>query len=226
MKSTLTTMKYKFLYNSPDELPISKYLYIQELCAKDLGNWKTNIEILSIYTGISIDELLQRQTAEIQALIAELNSKLAQKKTDVRWSKPSSIVLNGHKYTINYGIDKLNVAQYIDFQTYLTKDNTANNLHRVLSVFLIPKGHKYNEDYDMLEVQNDIYEHMPIKLASDICFFMKKQSLISIKANLMYFKWVLKIMKWKEKNPEQKQRLQEMIIQTKNLKNNLIQLLS
>ena len=52
---------------------------------------------------------------------------------------------------------KLTTAQYIDFQSY-SKDSDYS---KMLSVFLVPKGKKYGEGYDALEVINDV-STMPV----------------------------------------------------------------
>jgi hypothetical protein len=40
----------------------------------------------------------------------------------------------------------------------------------MLSVFLIPEGHKYNDGYDMLQVINDIND-LPVTVVNDAAFF-------------------------------------------------------
>ena len=45
------------------------------------------------------------------------------------------------------------MAEYIDFQRTIIKKNYLENLPALLSIFIIPKGHKYNDDYDILELR-------------------------------------------------------------------------
>jgi hypothetical protein len=44
----------------------------------------------------------------------------------------------------------------------------------MLSVFVIPADHKYNDGYDMLQVMNDIND-LPIPVVSSIAFFFGRQ---------------------------------------------------
>lgn len=82
--------------------------------------------------------------------------------------------LNGTKYSANFDITKINGAQFIDFRNY-----SANGakLEDILSVCLIPKGHKYNDGYDILKVKEDTLK-MKITDAYTIGFFFLLQSLI------------------------------------------------
>ena len=59
---------------------------------------------------------------------------------------PKKININGQVYKVNYNIGKLNMAQYIDFQQTIIKKNYLENLPALLSIFIIPNGHKYNDD--------------------------------------------------------------------------------
>ena len=43
-----------------------------------------------------------------------------------------------------------------------------------MSVFIIPKGHKYNDGYDMLQVIDDI-KSIPIPIVNSLSFFFSRQ---------------------------------------------------
>lgn len=83
---------------------------------------------------------------------------------------PKKIELSGRKYFIDCLLGNITTAQYVDFQNYLKTDDTA----RILSCFVIPEGHKYNDGYDMEEVVKDI-KTMPIPAAMSIAFFFGRQ---------------------------------------------------
>jgi len=55
---------------------------------------------------------------------------------------------------------KLETCQYIDFKTYAADPD--NHLVELLSVILVPKGHRYNEGYDILEIQQSIRDGMTV----------------------------------------------------------------
>lgn len=65
--------------------------------------------------------------------------------------------INGKQYVLTMNFHKLTTAQYIDFQSYTKSEDYS----QMLSVFLIPKGKKYGEGYDVFETQQDL-KQMPV----------------------------------------------------------------
>lgn len=104
--------------------------------------------------------------------------------------------LNGRKYYIASKIDKLTTAQYIDF-TNLAKE-VNKNMVKILGVFLIPEGHKYNDGYDIDEVYRDIEEGMNAVEGNAVIFFIVKQSRDYMKL-LVYYSalQIMRTRKWK-----------------------------
>ena len=91
-------------------------------------------------------------------------------------------IINGKKYKLLKKVNDITAAQFIDYQLYMQKFH----IEQVLSIFLIPvkgknifgkyKYHKYNEGYDIIELQNDIYNHMKQVDANSIVDFFLKSS--------------------------------------------------
>ena len=80
------------------------------------------------------------------------------------------IKVNGRSYYFDGLLGKITTAQYIDFQNY-QKDNDEQ---KSFSVFIIPKGHKYNDGYDMEQVFNDILD-IPVPVLFSASFFFIRQ---------------------------------------------------
>jgi hypothetical protein len=103
--------------------------------------------------------------------------------------------INGKMYKTLKDITKMTAAQFIDFQTYMVD----NELHKILSIFLIPSVEvkqskldkllnrpikydykKYGIDYSIDEVQSDILNHFTIGKAHtlSVFFLMKSNDLL------------------------------------------------
>ena len=80
------------------------------------------------------------------------------------------IKVNGREYYFDGMLGKITTAQYIDFQNY----QKNNDEQKVFSVFIIPKGHKYNDGYDMEQVFNDILD-IPVPVLFSASFFFSRQ---------------------------------------------------
>lgn len=61
--------------------------------------------------------------------------------------------INGTDYELDITPADMTTAQFIDAQNYI-KD--ASPIENLLSVYLIPKGKKYAEDYDIEKVKKDV----------------------------------------------------------------------
>lgn len=153
------------------------------------------ISLASILSGKSEEEILTSPLAEVQpyfAQVQELNSppKRGRLKKNYKVGKWDLTVTDAVK---------LNVAQWIDFQTF-AKD-MVSNMVKMLSVVLIPKGKNYNEDYDMSELQSALGE-MKIPDAMAVCFFFQRRWLKSMRTTLT----CLVGMGYRKKNKELMQR--------------------
>ena len=82
-----------------------------------------------------------------------------------------TVKVNDRKYEIDAVLGHISTAQYIDFINYSKQEN---KFAEMLSVFFIPKGHKYNDGYDMSQVIEDMYE-LPIDIVHSESFFFSKQ---------------------------------------------------
>ena len=80
------------------------------------------------------------------------------------------IKVNGREYYFDGLLGKITTAQYIDFQNY----QKNNDEQKSFSVFIIPKGHKYNDGYDMEQVFNDILD-IPVPILFSASFFFSRQ---------------------------------------------------
>lgn len=81
--------------------------------------------------------------------------------------------INGTVYNSNFNLTILTAAQFIDYQNYLKEEN--KDIAKILSVFFIPQGHKYNDGYDMAKVQKDIRTGLDIETVESAGFFFIRQ---------------------------------------------------
>lgn len=113
-------------------------------------------------------------------------------------------VINGTTYELTMNFHKLTTAQYVDFQSYTKSEDYA----QMLSVFLIPKGKKYGEGYDVFETQQDM-KALPVQEVLGLMGFFIILYRSWSRALLKYSSRILK----KTKNPE----LTETIRKTEEL---------
>ena len=211
----------KLKYNSPGDLPLAKYLKTLEIFNDEsLSDLDKNIEILAIYADTTVDSILKLRPDVVEEYFAEMSNSISSYKPS-NSKRPKKIKINDQVYTINYNIGKLNMAQYIDFQQIIVKKNYLENLPALLSIFIIPKGHKYNDDYDIIELRNILENNITLDEALSIIFFSKMKSISLIKLKLLYYRSMLKIMRWTTKDKQTKEMLRMTENQLSILESNL-----
>lgn len=106
----------------------------------------------------------------------------------------------GKKYITTIRPEDITTAQYIDFQVRAT--DAPEDLAGLLSVILIPEGHKYNDGYSSDEVRQEIYKNLPIEDAMGVSAFFFTLWKRSICRLLRQNKRLLRQLKRKRKKTE------------------------
>lgn len=152
-----------------NELPISKFLEIGDV-DKDMNPVEQQTAIISILTDIPEDDLMNLPINEYTKLSKKIQFLYHQPKAVP--SCPERLTINQHRYEIKKDVRKWTTAQYIDYQAY-AQDTSLNNIPQLLTVALIPIGHKYNDGYDLEEVVKDIHHLDVMTVVNMSAFFLR-----------------------------------------------------
>ena len=119
---------------------------------------------------------------------------------------PSKLVIGDFKYRIMKNVEKMTTGQYIDLQTYLKNDM---GVAYILTTIIIPEGCEYDDgDYNIDDLQKDIYNNLNIEDALSIAFFLRRKLQYTIKGTLHFLDWMMK--KQEKKMPqEQKAKMKQ-----------------
>lgn len=189
-----------------NKLSLGLYQEIQEINKNEsLEEIDKQVQILSILTGESEEEILHLLITEYKELVIKAG-----------FLDPSN--LNYHPVAKKYLVGgfelipvtdfrKLETCQYIDFQTYAP--DLDKYLVEFLSVILVPKGKRYNEGYDILEVQKAIREEMSVADGVSIAGFFLTWCRKSIQDSLNYSRQEAMKIKDKTKREEILHQIQE-----------------
>lgn len=190
------------------DVTIDEYFDLCERLSDDtLTDYEKIIIKIAFITGKNEDEIWNLNWSDFRSLQVEtLWMDEFQLKENVKFK---SIEINGEKYSIDTNLQNFTVAQYIDFQTFFPKRKTNKRIiGNILACFIIPKGKKYAEGYNIQELVENINSNLDIMTANEIMFFFLKQYLISIRATANYFNWILKRMKRKAKDKKLIEKLE------------------
>lgn len=145
-----------------------------------------------------------------------LSSKIAAEVVSPRQLK-EEYEINGKKYKLVTMIKDVKAAQFVDFQIYLKNYKIQN----VLSIFLLPieyrwskifkksfkKVKDYNDGYDLVELQKDIYEHLTISDAITISDFFLNLSTTLLP--IIHNSLMIQMAAEKEKSMRKRKKLQK-----------------
>ena len=196
-----------------NRLTLGQYMEIQEISRNEsLEDIDKQVQILSILTGVAEEEILHLPIQDYKELVVKSG-----------YLDPENI--NYHPIAKKYILGKfelipcrdfrkIETCQYIDFQTYAPDLDKC--LVEFLSVILVPKGHRYNEGYDILEVQKAIREEMSVSDGVSVAAFFLTWCRKSILDSLNYSKREAMGIKDKTRREEILKRIeeQERLLQT------------
>jgi hypothetical protein len=137
---------------------------------------------LSILTGREEEEIYDLPIGEYKELAAKSRFLSQPYEGEVLTAK--TYALEGWVLQPVEDYRKITTAQYIDFQTFV-KD-AEKNIVEILSVMLVPKGKKYNQDYDVIELQNVLRRCLSVADALSLFAFFFVQHHQLIKDSLIF----------------------------------------
>ena len=145
------------------DVTLSKYVRLQEL-SKLEDDTERLLAVAELMLGEEVTELpIQEFSQEIKKL-SFMNAPIPEIKL------PKKIDVNGRKYYFDCLLGNISTSQYVDFTTHAK----SNDMSKMLSAFVIPEGHKYNDGYDMQMVMSDIND-LPIPVVQSAAFFFGTQ---------------------------------------------------
>lgn len=188
------------------DLPIGMYLEICEISRRtDIEELHKQVSILSILTGRSEEEIYDLPIGDYKELVSK--SRFLAHEYDGEVLTAKTYALEGWLLQPVEDYRKITTAQYIDFQTFI-KD-PERNIVEIISVMLIPKGKKYNQDYDIVELQNVLRRCLSVADALSLYAFFFVQFRQSIKDSLIFSKEAA----MKLRDPEKRKRVLKEIQQ-------------
>lgn len=163
-----------------------------------------SIALLSTLCDADEDEVASLTINDFKALAAQCAFLNEMPKVRIK----DKYTINGKEYRVQYNVQDMTMAQYIDYQTFVKERDKY--LSNIIACFLIPKGKKYGDDYNLQEVVDDIEQYFSIVDAHSVCFFFMMLFQSLTKTMLTFL--VKKMKKgMKKMTQEEKEKTQEAI---------------
>lgn len=199
-----------------EEITLKQYESLMNFIEENNTGMSDLDRSIEIYALLSDNPDKTRETL-LNMPIDKLSSELNKIQFIVKKYEPkipdTEYTIDGEKYTVQLNLRQMTTAQYIDFQNFY-KDYKSNFKY-IFMCFLIPKGKKYNEGYDVIELAEKLYNKIPINIVNDIMVFFCRLLKALTESTLIYsIRQMIKVMK-KEKDPVKNYKIRKMIVQAR-----------
>lgn len=172
-----------------DRISIQKYYDILGILEdKETDDITKNVQLVSLILDKDEDEVWNMSLPDAGVLIGKLrflNDFKLPEKPNMKISLP------GYDLEVMKDVTKITVGQYMDFQSF-TKQPLRDSFEKILSIFLIPKGKKYNDGYDIIDLQRVIREHLPFVIGQGLLSFFLSKQLEYLKSSLTYLEQTMR----------------------------------
>lgn len=152
--------------SSWNSLTWKEYEQLEQILTTDIPETYKTLHIISLLSGTPVDTLERLPITELKKLLPALDFLTTEPET--RYHK-YNYTINGREYDFKGKIEEITTAQYIDYRSYM--DEEQKDIVKLMSVFLIPTGHEYNDGYDMELVMKDIADMNWLDLRAASFFF-------------------------------------------------------
>lgn len=201
--------------NSWEDITWKEYEQIEQILTTDIPSDYKAVHLISVLSGMDVSTIETLPIAQFQRLLPALEFLQTEPETHVH---QFNYTVNGREYKFTGKIDEITTAQYIDYRAYMSKDE--KDVSELMSVFMIPIGHEYNDGYDMGQVQSDIGDMCWLDVRAAAFFFR-----LWLSAYILIMKSYLeKTMKqtMKGKNLTEKKQIKQEIKEMEESLNNTV----
>ena len=130
------------------------------------------IKIAELFFGKAITDMPLNEFNKQYNRLTFLSEKMETK------APPKELKINGKVYTITCLAGKIPTGQIVEYTEHIKN----NDIPMACTAFIVPKGYKYGEGYNLMDVYNDIMD-APCTLINDIANFFAMQWMIYLDAS-------------------------------------------
>lgn len=205
--------------NNWDDITWKEYEQIEQILNTDIPSDYKAVHLVSVLTGKSVEELEVLPISQFQKLLPALEFLQTEPETHAHRFE---YTVNGREYDFKGKIDEITTAQYIDYRAYMNEED--KDVIKLMSVFLIPKGHDYNDGYDMEQVKSDIGDMCWLDVRAAAFFFRAWLTAYTLILKSSLVKAMKKTMKGKtlKEKREIKKQIQELEVSFNNSASSLL----
>ena len=188
-------------------LPLGKYLDICQVCKDEsLEEIDRQVKILSILSDMPEEEILHLPIPKYKEMVVA--SRFLEDVDKSRHKAARLYIVGDWQLVPTLDYRKMETAQYVDFQTFAPMVET--HMAELLSCLLVPVGCRYNEGYDILEVQQALKDNLSVTDALSLSAFFLTRYRGLIKDSLNYCRQEIRTIKSESKRMQIGERIKSL----------------
>lgn len=173
-------MKKNEIINKWEDISLEMFMEINKIGASDDDEDTKNLKVAALLSNKTLDEIESMPISKTIELISQTHFLFS---PAPRVKPNKDLNLNGREYRRMGKTEEMTTAQFIEFQS--VAKNLNDMLVEFISIFIIPKGHKYGDGYDIEQVYNDV-KTMPVVEALGLADFFTKAYRKSLMRTLLF----------------------------------------
>lgn len=188
-------------------LPLGKYLDICQVCKDEsLEEIDRQVKILSILSDMPEEEILHLPIPKYKEMVVA--SRFLEDVDKSRHKAARLYIVGDWQLVPTLDYRKMETAQYVDFQTFAPMVET--HMAELLSCLLVPVGCRYNEGYDILEVQQALKDNLSVTDALSLSAFFLTRYRGLIKDSLNSCRQEIRTIKNESKRMQMEERIKSL----------------
>lgn len=188
-------------------LPLGKYLDICQVCKDEsLEEIDRQVKILSILSDMPEEEILHLPIPKYKEMVVA--SRFLEDVDKSRHKAARLYIVGDWQLVPTLDYRKMETAQYVDFQTFAPMVET--HMAELLSCLLVPVGCRYNEGYDILEVQQALKDNLSVTDALSLSAFFLTRYRGLIKDSLNSCRQEIRTIKSESKRMQMEERIKSL----------------
>ena len=188
-------------------LPLGKYLDICQVCKDEsLEEIDRQVKILSILSDMPEEEILHLPIPKYKEMVVA--SRFLEDVDKSRHKAARLYIVGDWQLVPTLDYRKMETAQYVDFQTFAPMVET--HMAELLSCLLVPVGCRYNEGYDILEVQQALKDNLSVTDALSLSAFFLTRYRGLIKDSLNSCRQEVRTIKDKSRRSQMEERIRSL----------------
>ena len=182
---------------------------IKDISKENISEEEKDLKVGAVVNNMDYEDFINLPLEETRRLMG--NADFLYEKPEADKARKNYII-NGKKYNLLKNATEMTTAQYIDFEA-VSKMGFDSCMPEMLSIFLVPDGHQYNDGYDKDEVLEDI-KKMSVTEALGVADFFTKKYAKLIMRTLNFSEALITAQRIMAKK-EQKEMMKAMELETK-----------